>query len=77
MTSSEIKKKLISRINQSEDKVLLKSLYTLMGDESQKRPLTLSEEQLASLRKAEKEIASGIFLTDAEVKKRTAQWLGK
>ncbi|MBS1505136.1 MAG: hypothetical protein JSS79_00710 [Bacteroidetes bacterium] len=77
MTSIEIKKKLINKISQSDDKVLLKSLYTLIGDESKKKTLALSEKQLLLLRKAEKEIASGIFLTDAEVKKRSAQWLGK
>lgn len=77
MTATEIKKKLINRINKTDDKDLLQSLYSMVKDESKKEILLLSDEQVASIRLAEKQISSGNFLTDAEVRKRTAQWLGK
>ncbi len=77
MTATEIKKKLIGRINKTDDKDLLEGIYSMIKDESKKETLILSEPQLTAIRRAEKQISSGNFLTDAEVRKRTAQWLGK
>jgi predicted transcriptional regulator len=47
-----------------------------MKDESKAELLLLSKEQVAAIRKGEEQIANGQYLTDAEVRKRTAQWLG-
>jgi hypothetical protein len=77
MTATEMKRKLIGRINKTEDKELLKSIYLLTEDESKKERLILSDQQLTAVNKARKQISSGNFLTDTEVRKRTTQWLGK
>ena len=77
MTTTEIKKKLIGKISKTDDKDLLNGIYSMMKDESKKEMLILSKEQLASIIKAEKQISAGDFLTDAEIRKRTARWLGK
>ena len=75
MTTTEIKKKLISRITKTDDTDLLNGIYSMMKHESKKEMLILSERQLAAIEKAENQISSGDFLTDAEVRKRTGQWL--
>ncbi len=73
MTATEIKKKQIGRINKTDDKDLLESIYSMMRDESKKEMLILSDQQLVAIRKAEKQISIGDFLTDAEVRKRTGR----
>jgi hypothetical protein len=47
-----------------------------MKDESKKELLLLSKEQVAAIHEAQEQIANGQYLTDAEVRKRTSQWLG-
>ncbi len=77
MSTAEVKRKLILKIKKSQDEGLLKDIYGLMKDESKTELLLLSKEQVAAIRKGEEQIANGQYLTDAEVRKRTAQWLGK
>ncbi len=77
MSSAEVKRKLISKIKKSKDEGLLKDIYGLMKDESKSELLLLSKEQIAAIREGEEQIANGQYLTDAEVRKRTSQWLGK
>jgi hypothetical protein len=77
MSSAEVKRKLISKIKKSKDEGLLKDIYGLMKDESKSELLLLSKEQIAAIREGEEQIANGRYLIDAEVRKRTSQWLGK
>ena len=74
---TSIRKRLISKINQVEDEQLLSGLYDILKDESKKEIHILSDDQLRRLQKARAEIIRGDYLTDAEVKRRSALWLGK
>jgi len=74
---TSIRKRLISKINQVEDEQLLSGLYDILKDESKKEIHILSDDQLRRLQKARAEINRGDYLTDAEVKRRSALWLGK
>jgi len=77
MSNAEVKRKLISKIKDSKDDSLLKDLYSLLKNESKAEVLLLSEDQTKAIREAEQEIENGHYLTDAAVRKKTAQWLGK
>jgi hypothetical protein len=77
MSNAEVKRKLISRIKDSKDDALLKDLYSLLNNESKAELLLLSEEEIKAIRQAEEEIKDGHYLTDAAVRKKTAQWLGR
>jgi hypothetical protein len=77
MRASEMRKKIIQKISDSDDKELLAGIYDLLKDESRKEMLLLSESQKRMLKVAEGEIAQNKFLTDKEVQARTRTWLGK
>lgn len=77
MSNAEVKRKLISKIKDSKDEALLKDLYSLLKNESKAKMLLLSEDQTKAIREAEQEIENGHYLTDAAVRKKTAQWLAK
>jgi hypothetical protein len=77
MSTTEIKRKLITRINQSKDKELLEGIYSMMKDESKKEILILSEAQVKAIQSADEQIATGNFLTDNAVRRKTSEWLGK
>jgi hypothetical protein len=55
----------------------LKDVYSLLKDESKSEKLLLSKEQIFAILEGEREISNGQYLTDATVRKRTSQWLGK
>lgn len=77
MSVAEVKRKLILKIKKSQDNGLLNDIYGLMKDESKTEPFLLSQDQLVAIREGEKQIKEGNYLTDLEVRKRTAKWLGK
>jgi len=66
---------LINKINKSQDDQLLAALDNLLKDESRKEIYQLTEAQLKAIKNAKDQIQHGEFLTDAEVRKRTHQWL--
>lgn len=77
MSTSEVKRKLISKIKSSKDESLLRDMYDVIKDESRKEMLVLSSDQVQAIREAEAQLSKGKFLTDAEVRKNTSRWLGK
>jgi predicted transcriptional regulator len=48
-----------------------------MKDDSKSEILLLSKEQKDAIRQGESQIAKGEYLTDAQVKKRASEWLGR
>ena len=77
MSSAEIKRRLIRKIQESKDDHLIDDIYRLMKDESKSEILLLSKKQEKEIKEAQKQIEKGQYLTDSEVRKRTAKWLGK
>ena len=72
MSTSEVKRKLISKIKSSKDESLLRDMYDVIKDESRKEMLVLSNDQVQAIREAEAQLLKGKFLTDAEVRKNTS-----
>ncbi len=70
MSTSEVKRKLISKIKSSKDESLLRDMYDVIKDESRKEMLVLSNDQVQAIREAEAQLLKGKFLTDAEVRKK-------
>jgi hypothetical protein len=77
MSTAEVKRVLIQKIKKSKDESFLKDVYSLLKDESKSEMLLLSKEQVFAILEGEREISNGQYLTDATVRKRTSQWLGK
>ncbi len=77
MSTSEVKRKLISKIKSSKDESLLRDMYDVIKDESRKEMLVLSNDQVLAIHYAEDQLSKGKFLTDAEVRKNTSRWLAK
>jgi hypothetical protein len=77
MKVTDIKRRLINKINKSNDDQLLVDLDSLLKDDSRKEVYILSKAQLEAITEAREEIARGEFLTDAEARRRTEKWLGK
>lgn len=77
MSTAEVKRALIQKIKKSKDDNFLKDVYSLLKDESKSEMLLLSKEQISAILEGEREISNGQYLTDASVRKRTSQWLGK
>ncbi len=77
MSTSEVKRKLISKIKSSKDESLLRDMYDVIKDESRKEMLVLSNDQVLAIHDAEDQLSKGKFLTDAEVRKNTSRWLAK
>lgn len=74
---TSIRTRLINKIKQTDDERILSGIYDILKDDSKEEMLILSDEQYSALKKSQQEIAEGKTLSDAEVKKRSALWLGK
>jgi predicted transcriptional regulator len=78
MSETELKKRLITRIQRSRNSALLREAYRLMGtDAADLEPYILSKEQKASIAKGKKDIKEGRTLTAAKANKAIDEWLGK
>ena len=77
MKVTALKRRLINKINKSQDDELLIDLDNLLKDESKKEVYQLSKAQQKAISEAKEQIKRGEVLSDAEVRRRTAQWLGK
>ena len=73
----KLKTKLIDKINNTNDKELLKEVYRLleMDYDDQDEIYQLSKEQKTAIKEAKKQIKQGGFLTDEESNKATEAWL--
>ncbi len=78
MSDTELKKRLINRIQRSRDSALLREMYRLMGtDSANLEPYELTKEQQASIDRGKKDIRAGRTLTEREANKAADEWLGK
>ena len=60
MSTATIKKKIIDKLNKTNDEHLLSTIYDVLKDESKKEPLILSGAQIKAIKIAEGEIKEGI-----------------
>jgi hypothetical protein len=78
MTVKELKKKLIRKIDQSEDSELLEEMYRLIAnEESDSSIYELSEEQIRAVEEGQLQYKNGQFLTDKQADKDIEEWLDK
>ncbi|MEI8203783.1 MAG: hypothetical protein WCH34_12255 [Bacteroidota bacterium] len=78
MTEFELKKKLIGKINQTNNNVLLEEMYRLIvNEESDDSLYVLSDEQNQAVEEAQMQFKNGQFLTSRQADKNIDECLGK
>ncbi len=77
MTVRELKKKLIGKIDQSDDSELLEEMYRLIAnEESDSSIYELSNEQIRAVEEGQLQYINGQFLTDKRADKDIEEWIG-
>jgi len=79
MSTIELRKKLIEKINSTEDEKLLLEVTRLMEIQLSEIeiPYKLSDKMLEAIDEAEEQIKKGEFLTHEQAKKEVEEWLGE
>lgn len=78
MTTLELKKKLIKRINNIEDELLLQEVFRLIDTGDDESDIYFfTEEESRAIEEARESYKRGEFLTDEEANKEVDEWLGK
>ncbi len=78
MTAKELKKRLIHKIDQSENDDLLEEMYRLIANEEADISVyELSEEQIKAVEEGQLQYKNGEFLTEEQADKDIDEWLGK
>jgi len=70
MTTPDLKKRLIDKIQKTENQVILEEVYRLLEIETEDLEIyKLNDEQKLAIREAKEQIKNGKFLSDEEVNK--------
>ena len=78
MSSAELKKLLIDKIQKTDDENVLEEAFRLLQMESEDiEAYKLSENQKNAINEARQQVKNGQFLTDDEANKDIDEWLGK
>ncbi|MBE7639790.1 hypothetical protein GUB10_05530 [Salegentibacter sp. BLCTC] len=76
MKTAEIREKLISEINSSDNKNLLEELYRYLNRENRtQKTYNLSDEQKLAIEEAREQINKGDYLTSEEANQEIDEWL--
>ena len=70
----EIKEKIINRINEIEDPVMLKMLYRLVSTEPEMEPYEMTKEELQSIEKGVSDFENGRWFTQEETDNIYMKW---
>ena len=78
MSTIELRKKLIQKVNTTESVDLLEEAYRLLERESEDIEIyKLSKDQIIAIKEAKNQIKNGQFLTDEAADKEINEWLKK
>lgn len=78
MSTAELRKKLIEKINITENEDLLEEVYRLLEIESEDIEIyKLTDDQMLAIEEARNQIKNGQFLSDEEADKEINEWLEK
>ena len=77
MTSIELKKRLIGKINQTQNSGILEEMYRLIVNEETDNIYELSDEQKKAVEEARQQFKNGQFLKSGQADKEIEEWLGK
>jgi hypothetical protein len=76
MTVTELKKRLIGKINQTENNELLEEMYRLISNEETANSIyKLSGEQSLAIEEAQKQYKEGQFLKGEKADEEIDEWL--
>jgi len=78
MSTIELKKKLMEKVDTIESDDLLKEAYRLLEMETEDIEIyKLGSEQMIAIKEAQNQFKNGMFLTDEEADKEINEWLKK
>lgn len=78
MSTVELRKRLIDKIQKTENKDLLEEASRLLDLEAENSEICkLTDEQRKAVHEAKKQITEGKYLTDDQANKETDEWLNK
>lgn len=75
MTTVEIKKKLIKRINDSENELLLEEIFRLMEGDDPNGIMYLSDDQKATVREGQEDYRLGRIISQEDLDREVDEWL--
>lgn len=76
MSTTDLQKKLIDKINHTKDERLLEEVFRFMELESEEIEVyNLSNEQIEAINEAKQQIKNGEFLTNDEANREIKEWL--
>ena len=78
MTVTELKKRLIGKINQTENSGILEEMYRLIANEETDGSIyALSDEQKKAVEESQQQFKNGQFLNGEQADNEIEEWLGK
>ncbi|HZK97036.1 MAG TPA: hypothetical protein VFC67_22745 [Prolixibacteraceae bacterium] len=78
MTVIELKKRLIGKINQTENSGILEEMYRLIANEETDGSIyVLSDEQKKAVEEGQQQFKNGQFLKSEQADDEIEEWLGK
>jgi hypothetical protein len=78
MSTVELRKRLIDKIEKTEDKRILDEMFRLLEIETGDIEIyTLNESQIMKVNEAREQIKKGQFLTEEQANKEIDEWLKK
>lgn len=77
METAELKKKLIAKINNTENKELLERIQRLFEIQGEEDIYVLNDAQIAAIEEAREQYEKGEYSTHEEVQKEVKEWLKK
>lgn len=78
MSTIELRKRLIEKIQETDNEGLLEEAYRLLETGFEDKEIyKLNEDQISSINEAQMQIKNGQFLTDEQVNNEIDEWLSK
>ena len=77
METAELKKKLIAKINLTDNNEILKSVMNLLEFHNEENVYILNDAQLAAIEEAQEDFRNGRFLTNEDANAEIEKWLRK
>ena len=77
METAELKRKLIAKINDTENSEILESLIRLLEIQSNEDVYVLNDAQIAAIEEAREDYKNGRLLTNEEANAEIEKWLKK
>ncbi|HLU81206.1 MAG TPA: hypothetical protein VK010_03960 [Flavobacteriaceae bacterium] len=77
METAELKKKLIAKINLTDNNEILESVMNLLEFHNEENVYILNDAQLAAIEEAQEDFRNGRFLTNEDANAEIEKWLRK